>query len=69
VALAWQQRSIDRWIGFDDAGREVGFVALTVADAGDARYWFAWRRDGTPNGKVVGEFDSAETAIVAVDES
>jgi hypothetical protein len=32
-----------------------------------ARYWFAWTRDGSPEGVTVGEFATAQQAMVAVD--
>jgi hypothetical protein len=66
--LRWEQRTSGRWIGVDADGAEVGFVGLTVTAGGERRYHFAWRRDGSPSGDVVGDFDSAEQAMAAVDE-
>jgi hypothetical protein len=33
----------------------------------ERRSWHGWRRDGTPNGIDVGNFDTAEAAMAAVD--
>lgn len=65
----WRQQSMGRWRGSDDHGQEVGHVGLTISYGGGQRSWHGWRRDGTPEGIEVGEFDSAEAAMAAVDES
>jgi hypothetical protein len=68
MGLVWRQRSQDRWLGFDNDGREVGHVALVVTAGGEHRYWHGWRRDDTPTGIDLGAFPTAEQAMVAVDE-
>jgi hypothetical protein len=56
-------------VGTDDDGRTVGVVAFTVWAGGGQSAWVAWRSDGTPEGVRVGEFESAEAAMVATDEA
>jgi hypothetical protein len=67
VGWRWVQRSSDRWLGDDPEGRQVAVVALTVADGGERRYWLAWSADDTPEGRVVGRFDTAGEAVAAID--
>jgi hypothetical protein len=56
-----------RFIGVADDGRDTGFVAATVPAGGGRERWFAWRRDGTPDGDEVGFFASPQAAMAAVD--
>jgi hypothetical protein len=58
---------MNRWHGTDDDGRQVGHVGLTVTGGGAERSWHGWRRDGTATGIDVGNYDSAEAAMAAVD--
>ena len=65
--MRWEERSTSGWWGYDEAGMFVAAVGLTVTAGGERRYWLAWRRDGTPDGVVVGRFDTAEEAMEAVE--
>jgi hypothetical protein len=67
VGLAWRQRSMTRWHGTEEEGRQVGHVGLKVTGGGAERSWHGWRRGGTPEGIDVGNFSTAEAAIAAVD--
>jgi hypothetical protein len=66
MGLRWERPSSSRWVGYDDTGRQVGFVAEVVSDGGTGRYWFARRQDGTPTGVRVGDFASTDDAMAAV---
>ena len=69
MGLRWERRTNDRWAGHVEGdGRRVALVAYTVADGGDRRYWFAWRRDGSPTGDVLGDFATADVAMTAIDQ-
>jgi hypothetical protein len=59
----------NRFVGTDDDGRPVGYVSLTVTEGGANRWWFAWRNNGTADGITVGQFCTAEEAMVATDEA
>lgn len=48
-------------------GRQVALVAQVVFAGGERCYWMAWVDDRTEGGRRVGEFDTAEEAIAAVD--
>jgi hypothetical protein len=69
MGLVWRQQSLDRWVGFDDDGHQVGHVGLVVTAGGEHHFWHGWRRDGTPNGVDVGAFPTPGQAMVAVDEA
>jgi len=66
MALRWEQRSLDRWIGFEGE-RQLGYVGQVVSHGGARHYWLAWRQYGSAQGVVVGRFDTAEEAMWAVD--
>jgi hypothetical protein len=51
----------------DDEGHQIGHVGLSVTAGGAERTWHGWRRDGTPDGKEVGTYETAEQAMAAVD--
>jgi hypothetical protein len=47
-------------------GRQVALVAHVVTAGGEQCYWMAWVDDRTEGGRRLGEFDTAEDAIEAV---
>jgi hypothetical protein len=65
----WRERAAGRWVGNDESGQDVGFVAHVVWDGGAQSCWVAWFNDFTLEGVRVGEFPSAEGAIAATDEA
>jgi hypothetical protein len=67
MELTWRERRMNRFVGVDDHGQDVGQVGLVVSDGGAQRYWHGWRRDGSPMGIDVGGFATAEEAMAAVD--
>jgi hypothetical protein len=69
MELTWRQISMSRWHGSDDDGEQVGHVGLSVTGGGAERWWYGWRRDGTPQGVDVGRFATAEEAMAAVGAS
>jgi len=48
-------------------GRQVALVAQVVTAGGEHCYWMAWIDDRSEGGRRLGEFDTAEEAIDAVD--
>lgn len=64
--VRWERRGSYRWVGMV-GGRQVALVAQVVTAGGEHCYWMAWIDDRSEGGRRLGEFDTAEEAIDAVD--
>jgi hypothetical protein len=68
MGLTWRATSTQRWRGVDDDGKHIGHVGLVVWGGAANSAWHGWRYDGSPNGIDLGNFDTAEQAMAAVDD-
>ena len=69
MELVWRERAAGRWVGKDEGGQVVGFVSYVVWDGGKSSTWTAWFNDFTLEGIHLGDFETAEAAMVATDEA